>query len=79
MVISPLIPSILTAASLSEGAAAEEAETRNHKINDPKCLELGGVYSVPKLSLYVHLQMYMHIQSTMHQLAKLEIEAATSP
>ncbi|KAL5516779.1 hypothetical protein EMCRGX_G002192 [Ephydatia muelleri] len=41
MVTSPLIPSILTAASLSEGAAAEEAETRKHTINDPKCLELG--------------------------------------
>ena len=43
MVTSPLIPSILTAASLSEGAAAEEAETRKHTINDPKCLELGWV------------------------------------
>ena len=28
-------PLILTAASLSEGGAAEEAETRRHKINDP--------------------------------------------
>ena len=37
MVTSPLILLILTASSLSEGAAAEEAETRNHKINDPKC------------------------------------------
>ena len=35
MVTSPLIFSILTAAKLSEGAAAEEAETRKHKINDP--------------------------------------------
>ena len=69
---SPLIPSILTAASLSEGAAAEE--TRKHKIIDPKCLELGWVYTAyPKLSLYtvrtfVHLQIYMyiHVQSTMH-------------
>ena len=32
-VTCPLIPSILTAASLSEGAATEEAETRKHKIN----------------------------------------------
>ena len=37
MVTFPLIPSILTAASQFEGAAAEEAETRKHKINDPKC------------------------------------------
>ena len=29
--------------SLSEGAAAEEAETRKHKINYPKILELGWV------------------------------------
>ena len=36
-VTSPSILLILTATSLSEGAAAEEAETRNHKINDPKC------------------------------------------
>ena len=43
-VTSPLIPSILTAASLSEGAAAKEAETRKHKINDPKCLELYTAY-----------------------------------
>ena len=40
-VTSPLIPSILTAASLSEGAAAEEAEARKHRANDPKCSELG--------------------------------------
>ena len=37
-VTSPLIPSILKAASLSEGAAAEEAEARKHRANDPKCL-----------------------------------------
>ncbi|KAL5500007.1 hypothetical protein EMCRGX_G011492 [Ephydatia muelleri] len=42
-VTSPLIPSILTAASLSEGAAAEEAEVRKHRANDPKCSELGWV------------------------------------
>eukprot|EP00731_Ephydatia_muelleri_P017587 Em0010g685a len=40
-VTSPLIPSILTAASLSEGAAVEEAEVRKHRANDPKCSELG--------------------------------------
>ena len=42
-VTSPLIPSILTAASLSEGATAEEAEARKHRANDPKCSELGWV------------------------------------
>ena len=42
-VTSPLIPSILTAASLSEGAAAEEAEARKHRANNPKCSELGWV------------------------------------
>ena len=42
-VTSPLIPSILTAASLSEGAAVEEAEVRKHRANDPKCSELGWV------------------------------------
>ena len=42
-VTSPLIPSIRTAASLSEGAAAEEAEARKHRANDPKCSELGWV------------------------------------
>ena len=40
-VTSPLIPSILTAASLSEGAAAKEAKARKHRVNDPKCSELG--------------------------------------
>ncbi|KAL5502074.1 hypothetical protein EMCRGX_G008791 [Ephydatia muelleri] len=44
-VTSPLIPSILTAASLSEGAAVEEAEVRKHRANDPKCSELGWVSS----------------------------------
>ena len=44
-VTSPLIPSILTAASLSEGAAAEEAEARKHRANDPKCSRAGlGVH-----------------------------------
>ena len=40
-VTSLLTPSILTAVSLSEGAAAEEAEDRKHRVNDPKCSELG--------------------------------------
>ena len=53
MVTSPLIPSILTAASLSEGAAAEEAETRKHKISDSKCLELGWVYTAYPNYLYM--------------------------
>ena len=43
VVTSPLIPSILTAAGLSEGAAAEKAEARKHRANDPKCPELGWV------------------------------------
>ena len=34
-------PSILTATSLSKGAAVEEAEARKHRVNDPKCLDLG--------------------------------------
>ena len=42
-VTSPLIPSILIAASLSEGAAAEQAEVRKYRANDPKCSELGWV------------------------------------
>ena len=41
-VTSPLIPNC---SKPSEGAAAEEAETRKHKINDPKCLKLGWVYA----------------------------------
>ena len=43
--------------NLSERAAAHEAETRKHNINDPKCLELGLVYTAypTELSLYVHL------------------------
>ena len=34
MVPSPLTPSILTAAGLSEGDAAVEAEARKHRISD---------------------------------------------
>ena len=81
IVTFPLIPSILTAASLSERVAAED-ETRKHKINDPKCLELGWCIQHTQtifICTFAHLKMYMYLQSTMHQLAKLEIEAATSP
>ena len=58
MVTSPLIPSILTAASLSEGAAAEEAETRKPEINDSKCLELGWVYTAYPNYLYMYICVY---------------------
>ena len=71
-----VIPSIQTAASLSEGAAAEEAETRKHKINDPKCLELGWMYIAYPNYLYMYICTSANV--TMHQLAKPEIEAATS-
>ena len=60
-VTSPLIPSILTAASLSEGAAAEEAETRKHKINDPKCLELGWVYAAYPHYLYMRICTFANV------------------
>ena len=65
-VTSPLIPEILKAASLSEWSAAEEAETRKHKINDLISVwSWLGIYSIPKLSLYVHFQCtnypYMYI------------------
>ena len=52
---SPLIPLVLTAASLSEGATAKEAETRKHKINDLKCLELGWVYTAYPNYLYMYI------------------------
>ena len=39
-VTSPLTPSILTAASWSEGVAVE---ARKHRANNPKCSELGWV------------------------------------
>ena len=51
-VTSPLIPSILTAASLSEGAAAEEAEVRKHRANDPKCSELGWMCIILAVETY---------------------------
>ena len=49
---SPLIPSILTAACLSEGAAAEKAEVRKHRANDPKCSELCWVCIPLKVETY---------------------------
>ena len=59
MVTSPLIPSILTAASLSEGAAAEEAETRKPKINDSKCWA-GCIQHTQTIFIctFVHLCIY---------------------
>ncbi|KAL5481486.1 hypothetical protein EMCRGX_G021655 [Ephydatia muelleri] len=45
-----------SAASLYERAAAEKAETRKHKINDPKCLELGWVYTAYPNYLYTLLE-----------------------
>ena len=42
-VTSPLSVSILPEASVSVGAAALEAEVRKHRVNDPKCSELGWV------------------------------------
>ena len=35
-----------------KGAAAEEVEIRKHKMNDPKCLELGLVYTAYPNYLY---------------------------
>ena len=58
-VTSPLIPSILTAASLSEGATAE---TRKHKINDLKCLEeLGWVYTACPNYLYMYICTFANV------------------
>eukprot|EP00731_Ephydatia_muelleri_P007475 Em0003g1723a len=42
-ITSPLSVSILPEASISVGAAALEAEVRKHRVNDPKCSELGWV------------------------------------
>ena len=66
-VTSPLIPSILTAASLSEGAAAEEAEVRKHRANDPKCSELGWV-CIP-LAVETYGNWGREAQSTFSRLA----------
>ena len=57
-VTSPLIPSILTAASLSEGAAAEEAETRKH---NSKCLELSWVYIAYPNYLYKYICTFANV------------------
>eukprot|EP00731_Ephydatia_muelleri_P000760 Em0001g760a len=66
-VTSPLIPSILTAASLSEGAAVEEAEVRKHRANDPKCSELGWV-CIP-LAVETYGNWGREAQSTFSRLA----------
>eukprot|EP00731_Ephydatia_muelleri_P006859 Em0003g1107a len=66
-VTSPLIPSILTAASLSEGAAAEEAEVRKRRANDPKCSELGWV-CIP-LAVETYGMWGREAQSTFSRLA----------
>mgnify|MGYP003460779833 FL=1 len=66
-VTSPLIPSILTAASMSEGAAAEEAEVRKHRANDPKCSELGWV-CIP-LAVETYGNWGREAQSTFSRLA----------
>eukprot|EP00731_Ephydatia_muelleri_P014233 Em0007g1543a len=66
-VTSPLIPSILTAASLSEGAAAEESEVRKHRANDPKCSELGWV-CIP-LAVETYGNWGREAQSTFSRLA----------
>ena len=66
-VTSSLIPSILTAASLSEGAAAEEAEVRKHRANDPKCSELGWV-CIP-LAVETYGNWDREAQSTFSRLA----------
>ena len=60
-VTSPLIPSILTAANLSEGGAADEAETQKHKINDPECLELGWVYTAYPNYLYMYICTFANV------------------
>ena len=59
-VTSLLFPSLLTAASLSKGAAAKEAETRKHKFNDSKCLELGLVYTETIFYMYTCTVSPMH-------------------
>ena len=66
-VTSPLIPSILTAASLSEGVTAEEAEVRKHRANDPKCSELGWV-CIP-LAVETYGNWGRETQSTFSRLA----------
>ena len=45
----------------SEGDAAEEAETRKHKINEPKSLELCGVYTAYPKDLYMCICTFANI------------------
>ena len=66
-VTSPLIPSILTAASLSEGAAAEEAEARKHRANDPKCSELGWVCIPLAVETFSRLASHLAIITSSHK------------
>ena len=64
----PLIPSMLTAASLSVGAAAKEVEARRkHRENDPKCSELGWV-CIP-LAVETYRNGGREAQSTFSRLA----------
>eukprot|EP00731_Ephydatia_muelleri_P000771 Em0001g771a len=58
---------LLTAASLSEGAAVEEAEVRKHRANDPKCSELGWV-CIP-LAVETYGNWGREAQSTFSRLA----------
>eukprot|EP00731_Ephydatia_muelleri_P033140 Em0025g96a len=55
------------AASLSEGAAAEAAEVRKHRANDPKCSELGWV-CIP-LAVETYGNWGREAQSTFSRLA----------
>ncbi|KAL5463841.1 hypothetical protein EMCRGX_G032784 [Ephydatia muelleri] len=55
------------AASLSEGAAVEEAEVRKHRANDPKCSELGWV-CIP-LAVETYGNWGREAQSTFSRLA----------
>eukprot|EP00731_Ephydatia_muelleri_P009820 Em0005g406a len=62
-----ILPSIMNAASLFEGAAAEEAEVRKHRANDPKCSELGWV-CIP-LAVETYGNWGREAQSTFSRLA----------
>ncbi|KAL5486987.1 hypothetical protein EMCRGX_G019537 [Ephydatia muelleri] len=56
-----------TSASLSEGAAAEEAEVRKHRANDPKCSELG--WGCIPLAVETYGNWVREAQSTFSRLA----------
>eukprot|EP00731_Ephydatia_muelleri_P003042 Em0001g3042a len=56
-----------TSGSLSEGAAAEEAEVRKHRANDPKCSGLGWV-CIP-LAVETYGNWGREVQSTFSRLA----------